>query len=271
MGHTRFTEHHYTKLYELISQRYGIQYGKEKQDILMGRAERVMQKHDIMDWDYFVRALVLGQPPELVQEFINSITVNKTDFFRESQHFDYILQKAHGIVSSNPSIKARGEIRAWSAASSTGEEPYTLAMVLKEAFGDQFSIKVLATDIDTRVLSEAQRGIYSSSALGDVPRTYSAKYFYKAGELCGIKQEIKELVTFRSFNLMNDFPFHKKFDMIFCRNVMIYFNRETQAHLVSKIYHSLNVGGLLFTGHSEAMPNKALRFKYMEPAVYMRY
>ncbi len=271
MGQTRFTEHHYTRLYELIRQRYGLQYGGDKKDILLGRAQRVMQRNGIEDWDYFVNALITGHPPALVQEFVNAITVNKTDFFRESQHFDYIMQKAHSILANNPHIKASGEIRAWSAASSTGEEPYTLAMVLKEAFGDQYNIKVLATDIDTRVLSEAQKGIYNRSLLSEVPRIFEAKYFFKSGEQCGIKQEIKDLVTFRSFNLMNDFPFRKKFDMIFCRNVMIYFDRETQAHLVGKHYHSLNTGGLLFTGHSEAMPNKALRFKYMVPAVYMRY
>ncbi|MCX7772467.1 MAG: chemotaxis protein CheR [Clostridia bacterium] len=267
----RFTEHHYTKLYDIISQRYGIQYGREKKDILLSRVDKAMRRNGIQDYDTFVSAIVLGRPAELIQDFINTITVNKTDFFRESQHFDYILQHVQSILAHNPAIMEAGEIRAWSAASSTGEEPYTLAMVLKEAFSEQVNVKVLATDIDTSVLSKAQRGIYPIGVLNDIPRAYALKYFFKTGEYCGVKQEIKDLVSFRSFNLMNDFPFRKKFDIVFCRNVMIYFNKNTQSELISRIYNALNEGGLLFTGHSEALPNKSLRLKYVSPAIYMKY
>lgn len=270
MNNTLFSDEQYIKLYGFVSQKYGIQYGREKKDILLGRCEKVMRRNGLKDSDYFVRAILAGSYPELSQDFINTITINKTDFFRESQHFDYILQNSQSILEGNPSLMDRGELRAWSAASSTGEEPYTLAMVLKEAFGETVNIKVLATDIDTHVLSVAQRGVYGEEAMKEVPRLFALKYFSKMGNTFAVRQEIKDLVSFRSFNLMHDFPFRYPFDIVFCRNVMIYFKHDTQADVIRKIYAALHHGGLLFTGHSEALPEKAIGLKCVSPAVYLK-
>jgi chemotaxis protein methyltransferase CheR len=264
------TEHHYQALHRFISRKYGIQYGREKKNILLGRVEKVMRLSRISDPDFFVQAVTNGRYPELSQDFINMITVNKTDFFREKQHFDYLIQNSESILKNNPAILETGEIRVWSAASSTGEEPYTLAMVLKEVFGDRLKIRVLATDIDTNVLAAAQEGVYRPSVLKDMPRAYFLRYFTSDGELYRVNQEIRDMVSFRSFNLMNPFPFHHRFDIVFCRNVMIYFNQETQTELIRKIHASLNTGGLMFIGHSEALIDKSIPFKYIKPAIYMR-
>jgi chemotaxis protein methyltransferase CheR len=161
------TEHHYQALHRFISRKYGIQYGREKKSILLGRVEKVMRRSRISDPDHFVQAVTNGRYPELSQDFINMITVNKTDFFREKQHFDYLIQNSESILKNNPAILEKGEIRVWSAASSTGEEPYTLAMVLKEVFGDRLKIKW--PHIDTKSCG-SQVGFSPISKIAGFPR-----------------------------------------------------------------------------------------------------
>jgi chemotaxis protein methyltransferase CheR len=161
------------------------------------------------------------------------------------------------------------EIRAWSAGCSTGEEAYTLSMVLQESFPN-LDIKILATDIDQKVLKKAVSGEYGIGEADDVERYYLAKYFKKTDRSLFVCDEIKSKVTFRQFNLMNKFSFKKGFDIIFCRNVMIYFDAPTQQKILKKFYDALVPGGLLFIGHSEGITDKNPGYIYVQPTVYRK-
>jgi chemotaxis protein methyltransferase CheR len=155
-------------------------------------------------------------------------------------------------------------------ACSTGQEAYTLAIVLKEALPKDFSVKVLATDVSNRVLKVAIDGVYQEDSINDIDKSYLDRYFTKSQELFQVNDDIRKLVTFRQFNLMNQFPFSGNFDIIFCRNVMIYFNLETQKELLRKIYDCLSSGGLLFIGQSESILNKNHNFKHLKSTIYIK-
>jgi chemotaxis protein methyltransferase CheR len=191
---------------------------------------------------------------------------------RESDHFNYfrdtVLPYIKNTVGSN-------DLRIWSAGCSTGEEPYTLAMIIDEFFGEEKSkwdTKVLATDISSRVLEKAAKGIYSNEAAAYLPGKWKIKYFDVFDkESIIINEKIRNEVIYRKFNLMEDnFPFRKKFHVIFCRNVMIYFDTRTKWELANKFYDKMEYGGYLFIGHSESLNRDETRYKYILPAVYRK-
>lgn len=253
-----------------IRDRFGIKVGLDKRGVLDIRLKRIMLKFSINEYEELLAKLIAGKNDALVREFLSEITINKTDFFREIHHFNFIKNKIDFIMEKNRSIGRTGEIRVWSSACSTGEEPYTIGMVLKEIFGENVKIKILATDISEKALKTATAGEYPRSTVSVIQPYYIQKYFTSEGGKYRITDELKEIVTFRLFNLMNPFPFSNKFDIIFCRNVMIYFDSETQEKIVDKFYNSLSTGGLLFIGHSESLSYREHRFKYVQPTVYMK-
>ncbi len=266
----KFRREHFAKFSEFIYKNYGISMNEARREILRNKLNKLMARHEVHDYDeYFTRLCKAGNGRMMV-EFVDEITVNMTSFFRESSHFEYIKSNIPGILERNPGIAGKGEIRVWSAACSTGEEAYTLAMVLKEHLPEYIHVKVLATDISSRVLSKAQAGVYSLSAAGNVEYLYLKKYFVQCSEGYRISEAIRKLVTFRQFNLMESFPFRNSFDMVFCRNVMIYFDPEVRRSLLEKFYSILSPGGLLFIGHSESIAGSALRFSYVQPTIYSR-
>ncbi len=213
---------------------------------------------------------------ELVQ-LVDSISTNKTDFFREKKHFDFLdTNLLPSLISSKEKSKNR-KLRIWCAAASSGEEPYTLAMTVFNHIkpGNGWDVKILATDISTRVLQKAINGVYDKKLLKDIPPETISSHFspvlvdktncYKA------KDHLKDVITFRRFNLMTEkFPFKYPFDFIFCRNVMIYFDPDTQQRLVSKFYDCLPKDGHLFIGHSETLSRSNSKFKYVLPAAYRK-
>jgi chemotaxis protein methyltransferase CheR len=168
------------------------------------------------------------------------------------------------------------ELFFWSAASSSGEEPYTLAMVLDDFFGKNGArkVKILATDLSTKVLQKAVNGVYSLEQVGNVPGDFLKRYFQKGvGRSSGkvkIKKTVRDMVKFQHFNLMHEFPWRNEMDVIFCRNVMIYFDRETQQRLVQKFYNCLRPGGYLFIGHSESIASIKHDFKQVEATTYRK-
>ncbi len=198
--------------------------------------------------------------------FVDVLTTNKTHFFREAQHFEYI--KKHII----PTMAGR-EAKWWSAGCSTGEEPVTTAMILQEARRTTpwSSVKILATDISTEVLKVAQNGVYPSTRMMDVPGSIRRKYFESIGnDQFKVKRNIGEMITYGRLNLTQDWPLKGNFDVIMCRNVMIYFNRKTQQEVVQKFYDQLHPGGFLFLGHSESVSSNNKGFKNLAPAVYQK-
>lgn len=264
-----FTNETFLKYRNFIHKEYGIFYSDGKKELLNLKLNRCLAKSGVDSYLEFFTAISSHSNPIYLRHFIDEITVNKTNFFREMQHFDFIKTQKDFILNQNSNIKKSKEIRVWSMACSTGEEPYTLAMVLKETFPD-YTIKILATDISHRVLKLAMAGEYASEIETEVEPHYLNKYFINTSGQYTVKKELKQLITFRQFNLINPFVFQGTFELVFCRNVMIYFNLETQCQLLDKVHGCISDGGLLFIGLSESMINKSQKFKHIGSTIYQK-
>ncbi len=265
-----FTDNHFLKYSRFIYEKFGIHLTDNKRLVLQSKIDKLMGKNNISSYEEYYRMLTQCGDRQYLLEFASEITINKTDFFRENNHFEFIRNNLNFITGNNPRIRGNRELRVWSAGCSTGEEPYTLAMVLKECMPEEIRIKILATDVSSKVLVKAQKGIYHADIRNDVEGYYLNKYFKKTAEGFLIKEDIREMVTFRMFNLMEPFPFKDTFDIIFCRNVVIYFDASTQQSLLDKFYEVMTLRGLLFIGHSESLSGKKHRFQYIQPTIYMK-
>lgn len=266
----KMTDIQFEKYRTLIYQNFGIHYAPQKRDILATRVDKLMRKYNITSYDEYYQLLTKGANGEYWAEFADEITVHQTAFFRENNHFEFIRAHLRFILQINPRIMKNNEIRVWSAGCSTGEEPYTLAMVLKEWLPSEINIRILATDVSGRSVATAQRGVYPANIKKNMDPYYLMEHFTHVGEYYQVKPELRELITFRLFNLMDPFPFKNTFDMIFCRNVMIYFDAQVQTELVKKFHDYLTRGGLLFIGHSASLINKQYSFKYIQPTIYQK-
>jgi chemotaxis protein methyltransferase CheR len=263
-------EGQFQKFSRLIYDQLGIHIQSVKKEMLKTKLDKLMRQQGIASYDEYYQRLTRDGKPEDWVRFSDEITINKTDFFRENHHFEFIQKQLQNIMDLNPRIQKEGLIRVWSAGCSTGEEPYTLAMVLRETLPAAIQVKILATDLSHRVLVAAQRGVYNAADVAVINPYYLQRYFSRQRDAWKVTQEIKDLITFRQFNLMEHFPFQNKFDMIFCRNVMIYFDPQTQQDLVNRFYDVLIPGGLLFIGHSESLTNKRHHFQYLQPTIYRK-
>jgi chemotaxis protein methyltransferase CheR len=233
----------------------GIVLNESKREMVYRRFTRIVRERELPSFSAYCQ--ILKAEPEREQSyFINAITTNLTSFFREQHHFDYLSQ--HELPKLLAAKQGERRIRIWSSASSTGEEPYSIAITLLEALGDQYiywDAKILATDIDSKVLAKGKAGIYSEQIVEDIPKNLKNKYFKKGrGQFASqIKTEnsLRGLITFKQLNLLDPWPMQGPFDVIFCRNVIIYFDKPTQLALFERYYHMLAPGGLLLLGHSE--------------------
>lgn len=253
----------------------GIRLGAEKKTMLEGRLRKRLRDLHIDSYrhycDYLFGADGLRNEKIL---FIDVVTTNKTDFFREPKHFDYMARQAL------PELAARSDgqpLLFWSAGCSSGEEPYTLAMVLSEYAEGRpgFRFRILATDISTKVLARAELGVYTTDSVEPVPQRMRHKYLLRSRERHSdrvrIVPELRRLVDFRRLNFMDaDYGIAARADGIFCRNVIIYFDRPTQEKILRKLTHHLKPGGYLFVGHSETLHDMALPLEPLGPALYRR-
>jgi len=254
----------------LIYEKLGINITEAKREMVQGKVSRLMRILDFDCYDAYYDFLLSNTKNEHWSQFVDSITIHKTNFFREDNHFEFIRNKLDSIFKNNPRILRNNEIRVWSSACSNGKEAYTLAIVLKEYLPSNINIKILATDVSPGIISIAQKAEYTLDAEDMVNPYFLSKYFNATNGVYAVIPELKDLVTFRTFNLMDPFPFQNNFDIIFCRNVMIYFDFETQEKLVKKFFNILTPGGLLFIGHSESLNQKQFKFEYIQPTVYMK-
>jgi chemotaxis protein methyltransferase CheR len=217
-----------------------------------------------------------GRATEMIH-LIDVVTTNKTDFFREPAHFEFMVKNAiPNILRSREDLR-REPLRIWSAGCSTGEEPYTLAMVLSEFASTcpDFRVAITASDISTRVLQTAHTGIYPEERTDTIPLNLKKKYLTRSREksrsLVRICHQLRSLVSFRRINFMDDdFGISEKMDIIFCRNVVIYFDKPTQQTLMRKFYNQLRPGGYLFIGHSETLSGLDVNFKAVASTVYRK-
>ena len=264
----------YKKLAQLVYSLSGINLGDSKKELLKARLAKRMRVTGVRNVGDFISRLEKDSSGEELIGFLDSITTNKTDFYREPQHFDFLSTEV--LPSMDKLCGPNGKFNMWCAAASTGEEPYTLAITLME--GQQYwsrrGVSFLASDIDTQVLKHAQRGIYSQDRVTGIPRNVLTKYFQKgANRWSGhvrVKAPLRNMIEFRKVNLMDDFGFDGTLHVIFCRNVMIYFDKPTQQRLVEKFYNCLCKGGYLFVGHSESLTGIKHRLRFVRPAIYRK-
>ena len=266
------TEEEFKLFANYIKSNYGIHLKENKISLLVGRLQKVLIQEGFDNFSDYYKHLISDKTGQAVTTLIDKITTNYTYFMRETTHFYYFRDK---VLPQLTSTIKDNDLRVWSAACSTGEEAYTLAMIIDEFFGikkTSWDTKILATDISEKVLKTAQRGIYSKERIDPLPSAWKFLYFEKYDdENYIISNKIKNEVIFRKFNLVEkEFPFKRKFHTIFCRNVMIYFDNETKAQLVDKFYDYLEVGGYLFIGQSESISREASKFRYIMPSVYQK-
>jgi chemotaxis protein methyltransferase CheR len=246
-----FTAADFEKVKGLIHRHAGIALSDSKQNMVYSRLGRRLRALKLQRFDDYLALIEDGKGDEW-QSFVNSLTTNLTSFFREEHHFPV-------LAALLKSLTGRGEIRIWCSASSTGEEPYSIAITAREALGTNASrVKILATDIDTNVLETAQRGIYPEEGVARLDEKLVRNYFLRGGGdkggLVRVKPEVQSLVSFRQINLLAEkWPLSQKYDAIFCRNVMIYFDRPTQRGVLEKFAPLLQPHGRLFIGHSESL------------------
>ncbi len=262
----------------LIYDSCGISLASSKKELVKARLTKRLTKVGIDSFkDYYKYVTKTDKTGKELIRLIDSISTNKTDFFREKQHFDLLNTSLLPSLISSKTKAGIKKLRIWCAASSSGEEPYTLAMTVFNHLkpNNGWDVKILATDISTKILQKAINGIYRKELLKDIPPgTISAHFsrvLYENTNCYKVKDHLRDLITFRRFNLMTpEFPFKKPFDFIFCRNVMIYFDPESQSKLASKFYDCLPKDGYLFIGHSETLSRSNTSFKYIQPAVYQK-
>lgn len=264
------TDAHFEKVKELLYRTCGIDLKPGKESLVKNRLAKRLRTLGMADFDAYLDYVVQDASRQELGILVDSMTTNKTSFFREMPHYDYLCQQLL------PAWKTpRKQLRFWSAGCSTGEEPYSLAMLLREKLPDidAMDVRILATDISYTVLDKARKGTFAE--VQDVPGAFVQKYFRRTG-LNGnttyqIDNRAGKLVHFAALNLMGLWPMKGPFDVIFCRNVMIYFDRPTRQRLVQRFYELLRPGGHLFIGHSESLTDQAHSFDYVQPATYLEY
>ena len=270
------SERLYHKFAKLIYDLAGIALGDSKRELMRSRLLKRLRVLDLNSFEEYLQFLEQNDSEgnELVQ-LLDAISTNKTDFFREPQHFEFLTNSILPALVARAKGKGTTRIRFWSAGCSSGEEPYTLAMVLRDYFAQcpGFDVKILATDLSTRVLHTAYEGLYEEEKIAPIPPKFRLASFVKEKEngraYYRVKSEVREMISFRRLNLMNPhFPFSGKFDVIFCRNVMIYFDKATQESLVGKYFDVTAPGGYLFIGHSESLTSLKTRYQFIKPTIY---
>jgi len=244
-----FTKADFEKVKTLIYRHAGIALGDSKQNMVYSRLARRLRANKLTRFSDYLQ-VIEGDKGEELQTFVNSLTTNLTSFFREQHHFPILA----GLLRN---LAARAEIRIWCAAASTGEEPYSIAITALEALGPKASrVRITASDIDTNVIATAQAGSYPEESLRKMDEATARRYFHRGGRepegRARVKQELQSMVEFRRLNLLDaTWPLKQPFDAIFCRNVMIYFDRPTQRKVLEKFLPLLLPHGRLFVGHSE--------------------
>ena len=265
------TDQEFRQLAYFMKSNYGIDLKDEKRAMVEGRLHNLVLRHGVDSFTDYFNHVLSDKTGEAVAALVNKLTTNHTYFMREADHFYYFRDRV--LPELKRSVRNK-DLRIWSAGCSTGEEPYTLAFLIDEFFGKEKALwdtKILATDISSRVLDYAVKGVYSSDSVKNLPDRWLRHYFRKHESGYEIVDRIKREVIFRKFNLMERiFPFKKKFHIIFCRNVMIYFDKQTKAELIKKFYDAMEYGAYLFIGHSESISRGESPLKYVMPSVYRK-
>ncbi len=255
-----------------ISNEYsGIQVPDDKYDMFYSRLAKRIRALKLSNFEEYCN-LLKEQPDSEFTEFINAVTTNLTSFFRENHHFEFLRATTiPWLLKKNQATKT---ITLWSAGCSTGEEPYSLAMTMLENVPVGWEIKILATDLDTNVLHASAEGIYTSDRISGLPEERLKRWFKKGAGINAnkvkVKPELQQIIRFKQLNLMQEWPMRGPFDFIFCRNVLIYFDRETKEKLAKRYSMLLDQGGYLFIGHSESLHQLSTDFDLVGNTIYRK-
>jgi len=267
------SEAEFARLRELVREHTGIALSEAKRQLVYGRLARRLRALRIDNFAEYIALLERGDGPEL-EEFINAVTTNLTSFFREPHHFEFLGSQLLPLLTRTAG--GARKLRIWCCAASTGEEPYSIAMVLREAQQQLagWDAKLLATDLDSAVLATGQAGIYAAERFQGMEPKRMARFFEKgsgaqAGKLRA-KEELRSLITFRQLNLMRQWPMRGPFDAIFCRNVIIYFDKPTQRELFARMAKLQRPGDFLFLGHSESLYRVSEQYELIGRTIYRR-
>ncbi|MDD6307604.1 MAG: protein-glutamate O-methyltransferase CheR [Clostridiales bacterium] len=274
MGHTAMmSEDEFVRISVFVKSRYGIDMSRKKV-IMDGRLENHLRRNGFSNYHEFMDAVEQDKTGETEKALVNLLTTNHTYFMREFEHFEYLRQVILPWLKEKEAAKK--DLCIWCGASSTGEEPYTVAMVLLDFFGlehKEWDTKVLATDVSTGVLKRAVEGIYNKDEVKELPEQWKRRFFRALpdGERYKVVTELKNEVVFRQFNLMDPFPFKRKMHVVFLRNVMIYFDNVTKRELIRKIYDVMEPGGYLFVGQTETIDRNAAPFQMLQPSIFRKW
>ncbi|EAT15797.1 protein-glutamate O-methyltransferase CheR [Desulfuromonas acetoxidans] len=268
------SDEEFNALRRLIYDRFGINLTDEKRSLLVGRLQKMLRTSKIATFQDYYDYLKTDTSGKAVSDLVNMVSTNYTYFNREKDHFDYFSKTALPAICQKLEQQKRKDLRVWCAGCSSGEEAYTLVMLMHEYLGSQYGnwdAGILATDISERVLATATQGIYGADKVASLPKNLQ-KYFNRLPDgRMQVIDKVRKEVTFRRFNLMNTtFPFKKPFQIIFCRNVMIYFDQQTRNALVQRFHRSMEPEGYFFIGHSETLGRDSQLFKYIMPAAYQK-
>ena len=262
------SDQQFQKISRIVYAHSGIKLKQGKEALVRSRLMKRLRVLGFENTETYLEYLDANHEGEELGRLIDVITTNKTSFFRESRHFNFLRE------SVLTGIK-KPRLRFWTAACSSGEEPYTLAMVLHETLADirSLDVRILATDISSTMLQKAARGVYSRDDLEEIPQHLRQRYFETVGNASAmfqIRKSVRDMVKIAWLNLVGNWPMKGPFDAIFCRNVMIYFDKTTQEKLVNRFWHLMEPGSYLFVGHSEGLSGISHRFRYVQPAVYRK-
>lgn len=259
-----FTAKDFERVRQLIYDHAGISLNPSKQDMVYSRLARRLRATGINNFRDYLALLESNNAAEW-EAFVNSLTTNLTSFFREPHHFPLLAEHV---------LKQRHPVSLWCSAASTGEEPYSMAMTMVDAFGSFTPpVSIVASDVDTNVLAKAEAGVYPLERVEKLSADVVKRFFLKGtGAQSGcvrVRPELRAMITFRQVNLLSEnWPIRGPLDAIFCRNVMIYFDKETQLKILQRFAPLLQPGGLLFAGHSESFHNAAHLFRLRGKTVY---
>jgi len=262
-------ERQFQRVAEIIYELCGIHLKSGKEALVRARLMKRLRVLKMSGFEEYLKFIESDAGKHELGCMVDVMTTNKTGFFREIEHFNYLGDM---IL---PELNAR-KLRFWTAACSSGEEPFSLSILLREKIPDidYKDVKILATDISTRMLHKARSAVFTRDSLKDVPPAAIQKYFLKVSNetngLWQVKDSVRSIVRLAWLNLMGPWPMKGPFNVIFCRNVMIYFDRVTQQRLVNRLWELIEPGGFLFVGHSEGLSAISHKFHYVKPAVYRK-
>ena len=272
----RISNGDFRKISDLVYERAGINLHDGKKQLVQARLGKIIRKEGLGGFRQYYDEIVNDSTGQRLVQLLDTLTTNHTYFYRESDHLKWLSGTILPEVIQLNQKEGGSEVRIWSAGCSSGEEPYTIAIHLMNSgvLPSRFRLKILATDLSTKVIQDARKGIYKAEKLQKIPARIMHRYFRRLrtenGGYYQVRQQVRELITFRKLNLLDSFPFRRQFDVVFCRNVMIYFDKQIQQKVVDKMYRTVKTGGYFVVGHSESLSGVSHQFKYIAPTIYKK-